>query len=71
MLRSAVVQKLAIIGEAAARVSEELKARQPRCLGLRPSPFVIFLFTPTSASTGTSSGAPPRIAVLSCVSRSL
>jgi len=29
MLRSAVVQKLAIIGEAAARVSGELKARQP------------------------------------------
>ena len=29
MLRSAVVQKLAIIGEAAARVSEELKTRQP------------------------------------------
>ena len=27
MLRSAVVQKLAIIGEAAARVSEDLKAR--------------------------------------------
>jgi uncharacterized protein with HEPN domain len=29
MLRSPVVQKLAIIGEAAARVSGELKARQP------------------------------------------
>ena len=29
MLRSAVVQKLAIIGEAAARISEELKTRQP------------------------------------------
>jgi uncharacterized protein with HEPN domain len=29
MLRSAVVQKLAIIGEAAARVSEEIKTRQP------------------------------------------
>ena len=30
MLRSAVVQKLAIIGEAAARVSEELKTRHPQ-----------------------------------------
>jgi uncharacterized protein with HEPN domain len=29
MLRSAVVQKLAVIGEAAARVSDELKARHP------------------------------------------
>jgi uncharacterized protein with HEPN domain len=29
MLRSAVIQKLAVIGEAAARVSEELKARHP------------------------------------------
>ena len=29
MLRSAVVQKLAIIGEAAARVSNELKVSQP------------------------------------------
>jgi len=30
MLRSAVVQKLAIIGEAAARVSTELKVRNPQ-----------------------------------------
>jgi uncharacterized protein with HEPN domain len=30
MLRSAVVQKLAVIGEAAARVSEELKTRHPQ-----------------------------------------
>jgi uncharacterized protein with HEPN domain len=30
LLRSAVVQKLAIIGEAAARVSEELKTRHPQ-----------------------------------------
>ena len=30
LLRSAVVQKLAIIGEAAARVSEELKIRYPQ-----------------------------------------
>ena len=30
MRRSAVVQKLAIIGEAAARVSEELRTRHPR-----------------------------------------
>ena len=30
LLRSAVVQKLAIMGEAAARVSEELKARHPQ-----------------------------------------
>jgi uncharacterized protein with HEPN domain len=30
LLRSGVVQKLAIIGEAAARVSEELKARYPQ-----------------------------------------
>lgn len=30
MLRSAVVQKLAIIGEAAARVSEGLKTRHPQ-----------------------------------------
>ena len=29
LLRSAVVQKLAVIGEAAARVSEELQTRQP------------------------------------------
>ena len=29
LLRSAVVQKLAVIGEAAARVSEELKTRYP------------------------------------------
>jgi len=29
MLRSAVVQKLAVIGEAAARLSEDLKARHP------------------------------------------
>jgi uncharacterized protein with HEPN domain len=29
LVRSAVVQKLAIIGEAAARVSDELKARYP------------------------------------------
>jgi uncharacterized protein with HEPN domain len=28
LLRNAVVQKLAVIGEAAARVSEELKSRQ-------------------------------------------
>jgi uncharacterized protein with HEPN domain len=30
LLRSAVVQKLAIIGEAAARVSEDLKTRRPQ-----------------------------------------
>src|SRR5260370_11513991 len=30
MLRSAVVQKLSIIGEAAARVSEEVRARYPQ-----------------------------------------
>jgi len=30
LLRSAVVQKLAVIGEAAARVSDELKARRPQ-----------------------------------------
>ena len=30
LLRSAVVQKLAIIGEAAARVSEDLKGRHPQ-----------------------------------------
>ena len=30
LIRSAVVQKLAIIGEAAARTSEELKSRYPR-----------------------------------------
>ena len=30
LLRSAVVQKLATIGEAAARVSEDLKARHPQ-----------------------------------------
>jgi len=30
LLRSAVVQKLAIIGEAAARVSEDLKTRHPQ-----------------------------------------
>ncbi len=30
MLRSAVVQKLAIIGEAPARVSEDLKSRHPQ-----------------------------------------
>jgi len=30
LLRSAVVQKLAIIGEAAARVSEELRTRHPQ-----------------------------------------
>jgi uncharacterized protein with HEPN domain len=30
LLRSAVVQKLAVIGEAAARASEELKARHPQ-----------------------------------------
>jgi uncharacterized protein with HEPN domain len=30
LLRSAVVQKLVIIGEAAARVSEELKTRHPQ-----------------------------------------
>jgi uncharacterized protein with HEPN domain len=29
MLRSAVVQKLAVIGEAAARVSEDLRGRHP------------------------------------------
>jgi uncharacterized protein with HEPN domain len=29
MLRSAVVQKLAVIGEAAARVSEDLRSRHP------------------------------------------
>lgn len=29
MLRSAVIQKLTVIGEAAARVSEELKTRSP------------------------------------------
>lgn len=29
LLRSAVIQKLAVIGEAAARISEELKARHP------------------------------------------
>jgi uncharacterized protein with HEPN domain len=35
LLRSAVVQKLAIIGEAAARVSEELRPAAPRFLGRR------------------------------------
>ena len=30
LLRSAVVQKLAVIGEAAARVSEDLKTRHPQ-----------------------------------------
>ena len=30
ILRSAVVQKLAVIGEAAARLSEELKGRHPQ-----------------------------------------
>jgi uncharacterized protein with HEPN domain len=43
MLRSAVVQKLAVIGEAAARVSEELKTRHPQAPGHRSSPSVTFL----------------------------
>ncbi len=33
LLRSAVIQKLAVIGEAAARISEELKARYPTVPG--------------------------------------
>ncbi len=37
LVRSAVVQKLAIIGEAAARISEEVKGRYPQSRGRRSS----------------------------------
>jgi len=42
LLRSAVVQKLGVIGEAAARVPENLAVLHPKCLGPRSSPSVIF-----------------------------
>src|ERR1035438_2621610 len=69
LLRSAVVQKLAIIGEAAPRVSEALKTRYPRFLGHRSSPSVTSWSTRTSGSTGTWSGWPPGIVAPFCGSR--
>jgi uncharacterized protein with HEPN domain len=74
LLRSAVVQKLAIVGEAAARVSEELKTRHPQV----PWPQIIafrnilvhaYLSTRTSESTGMWCGGPPGIVARFCGSR--
>ena len=42
LVRSAVVQKLTIIGEAAARISGDLKGRHPEIPGHKSSPSGIF-----------------------------
>lgn len=52
LLRSAVVQKLAIIGEAAARVSEELRSRHPQVPWPQTIAFRNILVHATSGSTG-------------------
>ena len=69
LLRSAVVQKLAIIGEAAARVSEDLKTRHPQVPWPQIVAFVTFLSTRTSGSTGAWCGGLPGIVAPFCASR--
>jgi uncharacterized protein with HEPN domain len=56
LLRSAVVQKLAIIGEAAARLSAALKTRHPQIPWPQIVAFRNILSTPTSGSTGNWCG---------------
>lgn len=70
MLRSAVVQKLGLIGEAAARVSTDLTVAIPRCPGPRLWPSATSSCMPTSASTGMWYGVLPRIGARSCECRS-
>ena len=69
LLRSAVVQKLAVIGEAAGRVSEELKGRN----GEVPWPQIIAFrnwFTRILESTGISYGRAVSVRCPLCASRS-
>ena len=49
MVRSAIVQKLAVIGEAASRVSDERRIATPKCCGQRSWPSATFSYTRTSA----------------------
>jgi hypothetical protein len=69
LLRSAVVHKLSVIGEAAARLSDDLRARNPQAPGRRSSLFETSWCMRTSGLIGTSSGPPQGIAVLSCAPR--
>ncbi len=69
MMRSAVVHKLAVIGEAAARISQDLKQRHteipwPQIAAFRN----ILVHAYISASTGMKCGAPLRAGVPICAS---
>lgn len=55
---SAVLQKLSVIGEAAARLSEDFRAKKQTYRGERSSPSVISPFMLISQSTGKWCGAP-------------
>ena len=60
LVRSAVVQKLGVIGEAAAHVSEELVARYPEIPWPKSWPSATYLCTRTSESIGKSFGVLRR-----------
>ncbi len=70
-LRSAVVQKLGVIGEAAARISEDLTALIPEVPWPQIVAFRNILIHAISGSTGRWYGLPPRIGARSCDDRSL
>ncbi len=67
LLRSAVVHKLAVIGEAAARLSDDLKERNPQA----SATFSSFSSMRTLESTGTSFGKRPSTDVPNSESRLL
>src|ERR1019366_7853263 len=69
LLRSAVVPKLAIIGEAAARVSEELKTRHPQVPWPQIIAFRNILVHAYFGSIGMLSGWPRGIVAPFCGSR--
>jgi hypothetical protein len=59
LVRSAVVQKLAIMGEAAARITEKVTAQNGHVPWLASLSFAIYSSMLTSGRNGTSSGASP------------
>ena len=71
LLRSAVVQKLGIVGEAAARVSDAITSRHPEVPWPQIVAFRNILIHAYSGSTGRWCGLPSRIGARFCEGRSL
>ena len=70
LVRSAVLHKLAVIGEAAARVSMALRARFPETPGATSSAFAISWSMRILQSIGGSYGKPRRRTLRNCENRS-